>query len=77
MADASTAVLNLVFLGTVVLGLLMFLAGLALLSVVFLAAGAGRLAALLVSGVARGIRNKDAPGGAAPPDQEPRSVPHP
>jgi hypothetical protein len=39
MADASTVALNLVFLGTVVLGLLMFLAGLALFSVVLPAAG--------------------------------------
>ncbi len=58
MADASTVALNLVFLGTLVLGLLMFLAGLALFSVVLLAAGAGRLAALLLSGPARRIRTR-------------------
>ncbi len=75
MADASTAALNPVCLGTVVLGLLMFLAGLALLSVVLPAAGAGRLTALLVSGVlvsgvTRGIRNKGVP-------PRPRPTPRP
>lgn len=65
MADASTLVLNLVFLGTVVLGLLLFMAGIALFSVVLLAAGAGRLAALLVSGLARWARNNRLP--AVPP----------
>lgn len=62
MADASTVALNLVFLGTLVLGLLLFMAR---ISVVLLAAGAGRLAALLVSGLARWARNNRFP--AVPP----------
>jgi len=77
MADA--VALNLVFLGTVALGLLMFLAGFALFSVVLLAAGAGRLAALVLSGppdtqqgpARRGARRRLTPG------QERGPAPHP
>jgi hypothetical protein len=64
MADASTVALHLVFLGTVALGLLMFPAGLALFRIVLVAVGAGRLAALLLSGLSRWTRNRALP---APP----------
>jgi hypothetical protein len=78
MADA--VALNLGFLGTVALGLLMFLAGFALFIVVLLASGAGRLAALLLSGPAAGYATVPARRGARrsrTPGQERGPAPHP